>query len=168
MTGRKRASVAYDNTERVVLVTGGANGIGRAIAEAFINTGAQVFVLDTANPTDALDARIVFQVADTSSDDQVKRVVESIVERSGCIDVLVNNAAIQPADSYRPIHEYSAEMWQRMVDVNLSGYAICAKHHEADWSIRHRCLGASTLFIGVHTAFGIVVWRWPTRHRLWH
>ncbi len=124
----KHASVTYDNTNRVVLVTGGANGIGRAIAEAFLQTGAHVGVIDVAAPAEPLDDRVRLYQADTRDDQQFAQIVADTVECFGAIDVLVNNAAIQPPDSYRPIHEYSSDLWQRMLDINLTGYTICAKH----------------------------------------
>lgn len=124
----KHASVTYDNANRVVLVTGGANGIGRAIAEAFSQTGAHVVVIDVARPTAPLDERVTLYQADTRDDQRLRQIVENTVAQFGAIDVLVNNAAVQPPESYRPIHEYSLDLWQQMVDINLTGYTNCAKH----------------------------------------
>ena len=126
---RPQGSVTFDNTGRVVLVSGGANGIGRAICEAFSDSGAAVYCLDVAAQSAAtLPSGITFIRGDTSREADCQDAVAAAVRQHGALDVLVNNAAIQPPDSYVRVDELSAEVWQRMLDVNLSGYTFLAKH----------------------------------------
>lgn len=126
-TPRPRSRVHYDHSNRVVLVSGGASGIGRAICDGFLAAGASVVCLDI-KPVDDLPSSIHFVQGDTSSEAACERAVAETIAAFGAIDVLVNNAAIQPPSSYLPVDELSAEMWQRIVDVNLSGYTFLAKH----------------------------------------
>src|SRR6266852_201699 len=87
---------------KVVLVTGAANGIGRAIALRFGSEGAQVIVNDlsqegaeaTAQAITAADGLAVTGIADVSDKSQVDRVFDSVLQRFGTLDVLVNNAAL--------------------------------------------------------------------------
>ena len=126
---RPQGSVAFDNTGRVVLVSGGANGIGRAICEAFLSSGAAVVCLDVDAPSGAtLPGGVEFIHGDTSCEADCAGAVAATIRQHGALDVLVNNAAIQPRDSYVRVDELSAELWQRMLDVNLSGYTFMAKY----------------------------------------
>lgn len=125
---RPRGHVRYDNAGRVVIVTGGASGIGRAICLAFADSGAHVVCADINDPADPLPAGVAARKCDTSDQQQCQQTVDDTINEFGAVDVLVNNAAIQPRDSYRPIDQLPAEVWNRMVAVNLSGYAFMAKH----------------------------------------
>lgn len=126
---RPVGTVRYDNTDRVVLVSGGASGIGRAICESFRESGARVVCMDVnSDAASDLPDGIEFVVGDTSVEDDCLNAVEFTVESHGAIDVLVNNAAIQPRTSYVPMHEFPTELWERMVGVNFTGYALLAKH----------------------------------------
>ena len=125
---RPQGMVRYDNRGRVVIVTGGAGGIGRAICRAYVDSGAHVLCADVDDSGENLPPEVVSQRCDTSSESDCQRTVEQAVERFGAVDVLVNNAAIQPPDSYQPIDELPTEVWNRMVAINLSGYTLMAKH----------------------------------------
>ncbi len=117
--------------DKVALVTGGSRGIGREIARAFAARGAKVAVhyrsnLAAAQETLALldgDWHTIVQ-ADIAQPDEVKRMVETVVERLGRIDILVNNAGIYEE---RPLTETSYEEWvayfPRIASVNLFGAA---------------------------------------------
>lgn len=125
---RPAGVVRYDNRGRVVLVSGGASGIGHAICHAFALSGASVVSMDIRQPEiDSLAAQVAAVFGDTSREEDCRRAVEFAVETFGGLDVLVNNAAIQPKESYQPLHELETEVWQRMVDVNLTGYSLLAK-----------------------------------------
>jgi NAD(P)-dependent dehydrogenase (short-subunit alcohol dehydrogenase family) len=123
---RPAGRVQYDHSGRVVLVTGGSGGIGRAIGEAFARSGASVVILDIQTPDWQQDG-ISFQRCDTSRDEDCRVAVEWALAKFHGIDVLVNNAAIQPADSYRPVHQLQDDVIQRMIDVNLRGYQRMAQ-----------------------------------------
>ncbi|MCP4782220.1 MAG: SDR family oxidoreductase [Fuerstiella sp.] len=124
---RPCGAVTFDNTGRVIIVTGGCSGIGRAICEGFAKSGAAVVCADrdTAGSRHLAEG-IEFRQCDTSSKDDCASVVNWTVEQFGGLDVLVNNAAIQPKDSYRPIHELPVDVWDRVIRVNLSGYTFMA------------------------------------------
>jgi len=109
------------------LVTGGASGIGRAIAVAFAAEGAQVALVDRA-PPDQIEAVVTaiakqggraFAVhADVADEAQVLKMVETVLARCGGLDVLVNNAGILIE---KPLLETTAEDFDRLIGVNLRG-----------------------------------------------
>ncbi len=113
--------------DKVVLVTGAGNGIGRAIAERFAAEGSKVVVNDLA--TDAAAATVeaiadrggtaMSAVADVSRSDQVNAMVDVVMDAHGRIDVLVNNAGIVSP----MLHFFEADeaWWRRIIDVNLTG-----------------------------------------------
>jgi NAD(P)-dependent dehydrogenase (short-subunit alcohol dehydrogenase family) len=129
IVNRPSGSVTYNNQGRVVLVSGGASGIGLAVCEHFFQSGANVVCLDIdAAAANNLPKGIMFVEGDVSSESDCQRVVAATVEKFGALDVLVNNAAIQPPSSYKPLHQVASEDWQRMLGINLSGYHYLAKH----------------------------------------
>ncbi len=106
--------------EKVVLVTGGAQGIGRAICELFAQEGALVVMTDVqAPPHDLDDDRISHQKLDVADADNWSAVVERVVVTHGRLDVLINNAGI--VYSYGPIHETRLEDYDRVVAVTQTG-----------------------------------------------
>jgi 3-oxoacyl-[acyl-carrier protein] reductase len=109
------------------LVTGGASGIGRAIARAFAGEGARVAVADRAprREIDAVVAQIgaeggqAFAVrADVADEAQVRAMVEAVLGREGGLDLLVNNAGILIE---KPLLETTADDFDRLIGVNLRG-----------------------------------------------
>jgi NAD(P)-dependent dehydrogenase (short-subunit alcohol dehydrogenase family) len=118
--------VRYENHGRVVLVTGSSGGIGQAICQGFIDSGAAVVGADISPPREPVDG-VVQLTCDVSVLADCQRVVDQTVERFGGLDVLVNNAAIQPPESYRAIDQLAPEIWERMVAINFSGYTWMAK-----------------------------------------
>ena len=122
---RPSGNVTFDNRNRVVIVTGGSMGIGEAISHAFAQSNAHVYVADVKPPADEDPSDtngVTYLHCDTASETDCKTVVKRVIEEQGAIDVLVNNAAIQPPESYQPIDRVSSDVWQRMIDVNLCGY----------------------------------------------
>ncbi len=104
-----------------VLVTGGAQGMGRAIAERFLEEGGSVVVLDLDAELVERTARELSAVAvagDVSRREDVRRAVETCVERFGRLDVLVAQAGI---GDLRPLLEIDDAAWNRMLSVNLTG-----------------------------------------------
>lgn len=126
---RPAGSVRYDHSGRVVLVTGGCGGIGSAICGAFQAAQALgVVAVDRVAPTpDTWPQGIEFFAADVADPKSCRAAAEWTRQRFGAIDVLVNTAAIQPPDSYRPLHELPVELWRKMLEVNLSSYAYMAQ-----------------------------------------
>ncbi len=119
-------------SEQVVVVNGGANGIGMAISEAFAATGAAVALLDidvpaatrTVDQIIAAGGRAQAWTCDISSEQQVEAAFAEIETKLGHVGVLVNNAGINPRAL--PL-EVDIETWQRVLAVNLTGYFLCAR-----------------------------------------
>ncbi|MBC8355501.1 MAG: SDR family oxidoreductase [Planctomycetes bacterium] len=127
---RPTGNVQYDNTGRIVIVSGGCSGIGLAICQAFAEAkAAGVVCLDVdESASDNLPDGVTFYRCDTSDEEQCRAAITWSVERFGALDILVNNAAIQPKESYVPLHELSTEVWDRLVAINFSGYTFLAKY----------------------------------------
>jgi NAD(P)-dependent dehydrogenase (short-subunit alcohol dehydrogenase family) len=102
----------------VAVVTGGASGIGRAVAAAFAAVGARVVSFDVA--ASGPDAYPV----DVTSDTQVRTAFADVVARHGRLDVLFNNAGIAIR---QPTTELSLEDWNKVVAVNMTGVFLCAR-----------------------------------------
>ncbi len=120
---------------KVALVTGAAMGIGRGIAEAFLEEGASVASVDidgaaartTASEIAADAAKHLVVEGDVSSIDDVKRIVDATVTEFGGLDILVNNAGIQPASSYLTAEDLPEEVWDRILNVNLKAHYLTAR-----------------------------------------
>ena len=113
-----------------VLVTAGAAGIGRAIAEAFEGVGAEIYVCDVAAPVLEACAKAMPHwktfLCDVSSEPQVKAMFADIQAKWGALDVLVNNAGI--AGPTGGVDEISVAEWDKTVAINLNGQFYCAHH----------------------------------------
>ena len=108
---------------KVCVITGAASGIGAETAAVFAAEGAKVVGVDL---TEGSPGDLAFQ-ADVSSEDDVKRIYDGTREAFGRIDVLFNNAGINPNDDTSAL-DTSVEAWQRVQDVNLRGVFLCCKH----------------------------------------
>ncbi len=125
-----------ENKDKVVIVTGGAKGIGRAISLAFAQEGAHVAcadVDDTAGTEmDMLAADLAGTVQychhDVARAAECAQLVQDTIERWGKIDVLCNNVGIQPTHSYLRAHEMPEELWDRILDVNLKSAFLMSKY----------------------------------------
>jgi len=120
---------AFDLTGKVAIVTGGGRGIGRAIANRLAQNGAQVVVAGRTQATlDEAAAAIggAAQVADVSREADVLALRDAVLARHGRIDVLVNNAGINPI--FRGIERTSLADWQSIIDINLTGCFLTCKH----------------------------------------
>ena len=106
---------------KVAIVTGGARGIGHAIARKFLAQGYRVAIFDL----NAVELGDAFSLqCDVSDPAQVANSVARVVERYGRIDALVNNAGIAV---FKPLLETSYEEWQRVLAVNLNGPFLCTQ-----------------------------------------
>jgi NAD(P)-dependent dehydrogenase (short-subunit alcohol dehydrogenase family) len=107
--------VSFDATGEVVVVTGGASGIGAALAAAFVASGGTAVVFDVLAPS---DATVEYVEVDVSDREAVFAAVGKVIERFGRIDGLVAGAAIQPRAS---VLEMDPAEWSRTLQVNLDG-----------------------------------------------
>jgi gluconate 5-dehydrogenase len=118
-------------TSKVALVTGGAKGIGRAIAEGLADHGAQVILCGRNAERLEVAARAIgrgatFHAADVSSEADVLTLAAWVRSRHGRLDILVNNAGIDP--HFAKPERTPASAWQQVIDVNLTGVFLCCRH----------------------------------------
>ena len=151
------------SAETVAIVTGGASGIGRGIADRLAAEGASIVVADVrrepkrgrhydtdvTTPTDELVAEThgidaLFIETDIAEEADVRELIDQTIDRFGGLDVLVNNAGVQVLGSTRTI---SSKQWHAVMDVNLTGYFLTAKYampylHDSD---RGRIINVSSV-----------------------
>ncbi len=121
-----------DMTDKVVAVTGGGSGIGRAIALVFAKQGAIVHILDVSEEAanavraevQAADGRAIATVCDVSEAAATQSVIDGIVEQSGRIDILINNAGIAAIGNVESTTEDDLD---RIYAVNVKGIYTCSK-----------------------------------------
>jgi NAD(P)-dependent dehydrogenase (short-subunit alcohol dehydrogenase family) len=115
--------------DRVVIVTGGGRGLGRAFCEAFAEAGARVAAADIDQEAAAKTASLVGGLGlrvDVSDSASVRAMVAAVVERFGTVDALVNNAGLYAGLHRAPFHELDEDEWDRTMSVNLKGPWLCA------------------------------------------
>ncbi len=119
---------------KIALITGGNAGIGKAIVKAYLNEGAQV-VVSGRSPEDSsrvqdllneLSFQISYVQADVSDENDVKRLVQYVVEKFGRIDIAVNNAGV--ASDGKPFIEHTTEEYDHVLNTNLKGVFLCMKY----------------------------------------
>ncbi|WP_454643807.1 SDR family NAD(P)-dependent oxidoreductase [Bradyrhizobium liaoningense] len=113
---------------KVAVVTGAGSGIGAAIARLFVAEGAKVVLGDLAESGATLAAEgfeTAFQRVDVTDEDSVAGLMQAAVTKFGRLDILVANAGIPERKA--PIHELDLADWRRVIDVDLTGVAICNK-----------------------------------------
>src|SRR5437870_12612211 len=114
---------------KVAIVTGGAQGIGRAIAEGLAAAGARIVVADlnAAEEAAASFPDGVGITADVANEDDVRRLVDEVVDRCGTVDVLVNNAGLYASLEMRPFEQIPLEEWRRVMDVNVASMFLTCR-----------------------------------------
>ena len=118
---------------KIAIVTGGGSGIGREIALLYARQGAKVVVADIQlEAAESVVSEINSQSGngqaiqmDVSSEEQVRRVFEEVVQGNGRLDILVNNAGISHVGN---ILETSLSDWERVMSVNARGVFLCSKY----------------------------------------
>lgn len=114
---------------KLVVITGGAKGIGASCARLFSKESYNIVILDIDSTSgkeleDELGNSCLFISCDVSESEQVKKAIEKSIDHFGEIDVLVNNAGIQ---TYGTLTETTDEVWDKVMNVNLKSHFICAK-----------------------------------------
>jgi NAD(P)-dependent dehydrogenase (short-subunit alcohol dehydrogenase family) len=118
---------------KVIIVTGGATGIGRGISEMLANEGAKVVIANRnrargREAEEAIRARgeeAFFVATDIAKEDECRSLIEETVRTYGRLDGLVNNAGIFPRAR---LEETTEELWDQIFDVNLKGTFFCCKY----------------------------------------
>ena len=114
---------------KIAIVTGAGQGMGRSIVQHFVEQGATVYAIDINS--DALDETVKdlgdkghAVVCDITSEESVSALVARIEKEQGKLDILVNNAGIGSVDAFL---ETPLETWQRVINVNLTGAFVCSR-----------------------------------------
>ncbi|MDE0139173.1 MAG: glucose 1-dehydrogenase [bacterium] len=118
---------------KAAVVTGAGQGIGAAIARLFAAEGARLVLADLrSGPATGMVEEItsgggeaVFVQADVTSDADCKRMIDTAIERFGCLDILVNNAGIAGKGT---VTEATEELWDRVMAVNLKSIFLASRH----------------------------------------
>lgn len=152
---------------KVIIVTGGANGIGRAYVEALAQEGAQVIIADVDEPAGrelaasltAAGSEVIALTVDVSEWTHVERLARETAKRFGRIDGLVNNAAFyqRPQVMSRvPFEQIPLDEWDRMMSVNLRGAFLCCRavvpFMKLEGAGKIVNISSSTIYYGGHYA----------------
>ena len=120
--------------DKIAVVTGGAQGLGEAICQRLAREGAHVVVADlnlegaervAAEIATQTDRRAVAAQVDVTNESQVEVMIDRAVDTFGRLDILVSNAGVLIAGA---VDEFPAEKWRAVIEINLVGYFLCAKH----------------------------------------
>jgi len=120
--------------DRIAVVTGGAQGLGEALCHRLAREGAHIVVADlNREGAEHVAAGIISQTSrraiavqvNVTAEDQVKAMVDRALQEFGRLDILVSNAGILIAEG---VDEFPVEKWRAVIEVNLVGYFLCAKH----------------------------------------
>jgi len=126
----------FDLDDRVAVVTGGAGVLGQEFARTLAERGAQVVLADldqsrcdksAADISDVHKRTCLGISADVTSPMAVAAMVDRTRSEFGRIDVLINNAATQPPGFFAPLQEYSLDVWNQVLAVNLTGMFVVAQ-----------------------------------------
>ena len=114
---------------RVAIVTGGAQGIGRAIADGLAAEGARIVIADLERAEEAAESFPggVGLTVDVASERDVARMAAETKSRCGRVDILVNNAGLYASLAMRPFTEIPLEEWRRVMDVNLASMFLTCR-----------------------------------------
>ncbi|RJT02074.1 SDR family NAD(P)-dependent oxidoreductase [Halococcus sp. IIIV-5B] len=138
------------------VVTGAGRGLGNVMATAYAEAGADVAIVDVDSETAERAADEIAELgvettsvtADVSDEAEVEAMTETVVDRLGGIDILLNNAGIV---SNTPAEEMPVDEWQATMDVNLTGVFLCSKHVG-----RHMLERGSGTIVNISSMSGLV------------
>ena len=121
----------FNLSNRVAIVTGGAQGFGLAISERFIQSGAKVIIWDVDK--EAAETALkkinskncIYQIVDVTNFEEIKKNLIDIESNYGKIDIFINNAGITGMNT--TVAEYPLEEWNKVIDLNLNAVFYCCK-----------------------------------------
>jgi len=123
--------INFNLSNRVAIVTGGAQGFGLAISERFIQSGAKVIIWDIDK--EAVETALkkinskncIYQIVDVTNFEEIKKNLNDIESNHGKIDIFINNAGIAGINT--TVAEYPLEEWNKVIDLNLNAVFYCCK-----------------------------------------
>ena len=123
--------INFNLSNRVAIVTGGAQGFGLAISERFIQSGAKVIIWDIDK--EAAETAIkkinskncIYQIVDVTNFEEIKKNLNDIENKHNKIDIFINNAGI--AGMNTTVAEYPLDEWNKVIDLNLNAVFYCCK-----------------------------------------
>jgi len=123
--------INFNLSNRVAIVTGGAQGFGLAISERFIQSGAKVIIWDIDKEKAEIAIKkinsknCIYQIVDVTNFEEIKKNLDDIESNYGKIDIFINNAGI--AGMNTTVAEYPLEEWNKVIDLNLNAVFYCCK-----------------------------------------
>ena len=123
--------INFNLSNRVAIVTGGAQGFGLAISERFIQSDAKVIIWDIdKEATETAIKKIssencIYQIVDVKNFEEIKKNLDDIESNYGKIDIFINNAGIAGINT--TVAEYPLEEWNKVIDLNLNAVFYCCK-----------------------------------------
>ena len=123
--------INFNLSNRVAIVTGGAQGFGFAISERFIQSGAKVIIWDIDKEVAETAIKkinsknCIYQIVDVTNFEEIKKNLNNIESNHGKIDIFINNAGI--AGMNTTVAEYPLEEWNKVIDLNLNAVFYCCK-----------------------------------------
>ena len=146
---------------KITIVTGGAQGIGKSIAQELVANGARVVIADVKQDEGQatvaeLGDTTSFVLCDITNIDQVNALVNGTVVRFGRLDIMVNNAGINTSRKEDRVttDKFPVEVWHRVIDVNLNGTFYCCKAAAARMAEQ-----GSGVIISISSVAGVVALR---------
>ena len=121
----------FNLSNRVSIVTGGAQGFGLAISERFVQSGAKVIIWDVdKEATETALKKInskncIYQIVDVTNFEEIKKNLNDIESNHGKIDIFINNAGIAGINT--TVAEYPLKEWNKVIDLNLNAVFYCCK-----------------------------------------
>jgi len=123
--------IKFDLSNRVAIVTGGAQGFGLAVTERFIQSGAKVIIWDidedaAKKAIDKINSEdLSYQIVDVTNFENINKNLKEIENQHGKIDIFINNAGI--AGMNTSVAEYPIEEWNKVINLNLNSVFYCCK-----------------------------------------